>query len=553
MRRAVCAALLSFFGVMAASMVRGEVPEHVRLAIEEHEKRSGPSRTLEEHLHELVEADAGFDRRGGEKERLEPLGRHMQAVYYGLRPLLGNDLRAQFVGLSSDSLRGEWLRRYWLLRDPTPTTRENERREEHERRVRFARRHFVHVSPPFWDDRGRFYVLFGPPDGMNRVPADVRASRGYIPARLYWFYGDPGLLVTFERPNPEGPWQLGVSAQKFSSRPDLRREAFQGMGDFFLGYGLRPTHYDADRTRPFEIDPYQAANVALSTAAASEIVEKRRERFVPPGGSKPSLWFVSDSDAFRGEAGMARLEAHVQLDLEKLRFAWEDSLYAARFRFEAVLFDAALHEVGRASYQERLTAERFDSTTHARLWPGQLDFDVPAGRYRVVLRVADPATGAEGVYEGVVTVPNLHERDLALSDLELATRIVPARSSTYSRFAKGERLVLPNPIGLYERSGQLTAYFEIYGLDLDAGTSRYRISYQIVAAEGGDWRNPERTLRPFATSTFISQGASADPAEELRVDIAALDEGTYALVVTVQDLVGEGSASTATAFSVVRY
>jgi GWxTD domain-containing protein len=508
---------------------------------------------LEEHLHQVVDADARFDRQRGKEEGLDSLGRHMQAVYYGLRPLLSNDLRTQFVGLSSDSLRSEWLRRYWLLRDPTPTTRENERRQEHERRVRFARRHFVNVSPPFWDDRGKFYVLFGPPDGMNQVAADVRASRGYIPARLYWFYGDPGLLVTFERPNPEGAWHLGISSQKSSSRPDLRREAFQGMGDFFLGYGLRPTHYDADRTQLFEIDPYQSANVTLSTAAASEIVEKRRERFVPPGGSKPPLWFVSDTDAFRGTAGMARLEAHVQLDLERLRFAWEDSLYAARFRFEAVLFDTALHEVDRASYQERLTAERFDSTTHARLWPGQLQFELPPGRYRVVLRVADPASGAEGVMTSEVTVPELHEPDLALSDLELATRIVEARPSTPSRFVKGGRVVVPNPIGLYEESTQLTAYFEIYGLDLDAGVSRYRISYQIVAADGGDWRNPSRRLRPFATSTFISQGVSADLGEELRVDISALDEGTYALVVTVQDLVGAGSSSTATAFSVLRF
>src|SRR5262245_46231876 len=102
------------------------------------------SASIERWLGRVAEADPRYDREGG----VAP-GAPSRSTCHGLRYLLTDTLRAQFRGLSSDSLREEWLRRYWVLRDPTPTTPENERREEHEQRVHFARQHFAIASPPY--------------------------------------------------------------------------------------------------------------------------------------------------------------------------------------------------------------------------------------------------------------------------------------------------------------------------------------------------------------------------------------------------------------------
>src|SRR5262245_33502808 len=411
------------------------------------------SGSVERWLGRVVEADPRYDREGGS----EP-GTRLRLAYYGLQYLLSDALREQFLGLSSDSLREEWVRRYWVLRDPTPTTPENERREEHEQRVLFAREHFATASAPYWDDRGAFLILYGPPDGMNQLPADVRDGLGLQFETLYWFYGKSDLVVQFEQRPPGGPWIFGRSSASFTTRPDVKAAAIRGASDFFSGFGLSSTSLQ-DWATLVDTDPFNAAAVALNLAGARDVLENHRERFFFLGMPVQFLWFVFDADAFLPDSGGGartdaatpaaplRLEAHVQFVLRDLTYQWQDSLYAARYRLEGTLFDADLREAARDAYETDLTAWRFETTERSSLYPGQLNFDAPPGRYLLALRLLDLRSGDQGSYTTEVVIPPLRRDRLALSDIELATSIAPAGAYGLSRFAKHDRLVLPNPIG----------------------------------------------------------------------------------------------------------
>src|SRR5262249_12806136 len=133
-------------------------------------------RSIETRLAKLAAMDPAYGRRNGDSDREAPLGAEMRVAFDGLRCLWSDSLTAEFLGLSSDELRRELIRRYWALRDPTPTTPENERRDEHERRVRYARDHFAQVARPYWDARGGFYIRFGAPGSIQEGPADVRRA-----------------------------------------------------------------------------------------------------------------------------------------------------------------------------------------------------------------------------------------------------------------------------------------------------------------------------------------------------------------------------------------
>ena len=65
------------------------------------------------------------------------------------------------------------VKRFWIERDPTPTTMVNERLVEHWSRIAYARNNFVYnrSSPYRTDDRGSFFVKYGEPD---------RALRGHL-------------------------------------------------------------------------------------------------------------------------------------------------------------------------------------------------------------------------------------------------------------------------------------------------------------------------------------------------------------------------------------
>ncbi|MGA7925303.1 MAG: GWxTD domain-containing protein, partial [Candidatus Sulfotelmatobacter sp.] len=70
--------------------------------------------------------------------------------------------RAAFKQLSNDEERDNFIEQFWLRRDPTPDTEENEYKEEHYRRIAYANEHFAAGIPGWKTDRGRIYIMYGP-------------------------------------------------------------------------------------------------------------------------------------------------------------------------------------------------------------------------------------------------------------------------------------------------------------------------------------------------------------------------------------------------------
>jgi GWxTD domain-containing protein len=86
--------------------------------------------------------------------------------------IITNEERNAFRQLGTDAEREHFVEQFWLRRDPTPGTPENEFREEHYRRIGYANSHFTTPSglPGWKTDRGRIYITFGPPDEIDAHP-----------------------------------------------------------------------------------------------------------------------------------------------------------------------------------------------------------------------------------------------------------------------------------------------------------------------------------------------------------------------------------------------
>ncbi|MGC2662136.1 MAG: GWxTD domain-containing protein [Bryobacteraceae bacterium] len=78
--------------------------------------------------------------------------------------------REAFEGLTTNDERNKFIEQFWLRRDPTPGTPENEFKTEHYRRIAFANSHFASDRPGWQTDRGRIYILNGPPDEIDSHP-----------------------------------------------------------------------------------------------------------------------------------------------------------------------------------------------------------------------------------------------------------------------------------------------------------------------------------------------------------------------------------------------
>lgn len=83
--------------------------------------------------------------------------------------------RATFLGLSTDAERNRFIEQFWLRRDPSPGTPENEYRDEHYSRVAYANEHFgttltTPPTPGWRTDRGRIFIIYGKPDELESHP-----------------------------------------------------------------------------------------------------------------------------------------------------------------------------------------------------------------------------------------------------------------------------------------------------------------------------------------------------------------------------------------------
>ena len=98
--------------------------------------------------------------------------------------IINKEERKIFLELP-DSGRDDFIAQFWKRRDPSPDSERNEFKIEYEDRVAKAATMFHGEGRPGWQtDRGRIFILFGPPSERLTYPMD---ASGFC--REIWYYG----------------------------------------------------------------------------------------------------------------------------------------------------------------------------------------------------------------------------------------------------------------------------------------------------------------------------------------------------------------------------
>lgn len=115
-----------------------------------------------------------------------------------------------FVYLSKDE-RDDFIKDFWKKRDPSPKTEENEYKDTYYQRMREATSLFISSGKNGWlTDRGRTYILFGPPDRRDIYPTGYSFHE---PPVEVWFYGMfPVIFVDEYR---DGSYKIVYSSYRY--------------------------------------------------------------------------------------------------------------------------------------------------------------------------------------------------------------------------------------------------------------------------------------------------------------------------------------------------
>lgn len=115
-------------------------------------------------------------------------------LHEDVRWIITDQERAQFLTLKSDRARDQFVTEFWEHRNPTPGSSHNGFKEEHYRRLAFANQHFAAGTAGDQTDRGRIYVVYGPPD-------EITSNTDLHVLSQTWYYrhlNDQREHVTFE-------------------------------------------------------------------------------------------------------------------------------------------------------------------------------------------------------------------------------------------------------------------------------------------------------------------------------------------------------------------
>ncbi len=152
--------------------------------------------------------------------------------------------RKIFLKLPNKAERERFIKYFWEIRDPNPYTEENEFQEEIMDRYEYVKRYLKEGPTPGWKtDRGRVYLILGPPWQKDRI----NYNKGSI---IYWYFEAEEIRVRFVDADGNGFYTMDLNyiSVKFLDVLKNRKHyiSTKGGSKFSTGFLNFDMTYDAE-------------------------------------------------------------------------------------------------------------------------------------------------------------------------------------------------------------------------------------------------------------------------------------------------------------------
>lgn len=245
-----------------------------------------------------------------------------------------------------DSEKDQFIEEFWARRDPDPDTEENEFKMEYFDRIDKANELFVSEGKPGWlTDRGRIYILFGPP--TDRITDSMGNEYGVC--QEVWYYGN--FPVVFRDPTCTGNYQLVTY--------DLT--ALRDLNLFYM-HELSLAQARAQKTFSRERAFFDFSAKLKKKSVEPDRVEGTVEISVPYAG----IWF-------KDEEGLLKTTLEIHLEL---RDAEDGLFWEFTDAFEVVLSEAELKRKMKASFKSEIPFAFVDNLERLRLGKNRLHLHI---------------------------------------------------------------------------------------------------------------------------------------------------------------------------------
>jgi len=450
-----------------------------------------------------------------------------------------------------------FIEQFWLRRDPTPDSFENEYKEEHYRRIAYANERFASGIQGWRSDRGRIYIAFGPPDertqhagGSYRRPrAEGGGQTQAYPFEIWryrWLEGiGDDVNIEFVDPTMTGEFRLtmdptekdalmyvpGAGLTDFeASGLAERSDRFSRTDGTHLGTGdvpLPSRMNQFERLRQFSLvfTPPPVKFTDLETAMVDSTI---RYNLLP---------METRVDFMRMTNSTIMTNVTLQFDRKDLQFEDIDGVSRAVVNIFARITTMTRRNVN--TFEDVVSVE-VPTQLLAQASRGvsvyQQTVPLAPGNYRLNIVAKDIVSENMSVYELALRVPYFDDDTLGVSSLVLADVMekVPTRSIGAGQFVIGTSKVRPRLGETFRRDEKMGIYLQVYnfGLDAETGKPAGSIEYEVVNNVDN-----QQVLSFTEDITGIEGASASQTVVEKLLPLQSLEPGDYTLRMKVTDKV----------------
>jgi GWxTD domain-containing protein len=316
--------------------------------------------------------------------------------------------REAFLDLTTNEDRSQLIEQFWLRRDPTPDTPENEFKQEHYRRITYANEHFGGANPGWKSDRGRIYIIWGKPDKIDSDPDCVNTSKlaaeiGEVfagcPAHEVWHYNyieEVGAHqdLLFVDASASGTLNLIVDTAKRNAIFDPYGYYVSDEPEIAAGMERLKSHYS-----DFDL---RAVNL------------KELEEAISAGIGRHDLAFTYRSDSIRATKFTTIVPITIEVPDREFNFHDDEGIATARINLFGRITtpDGAVADIFENSIVRKLP-EKPDDLGQTKVPKYQYMALLRPGIYRLEIVVQDVASGKVGMISAALRVSTFENSHVA--------------------------------------------------------------------------------------------------------------------------------------------
>ncbi len=423
--------------------------------------------------------------------------------------IITTDEKAVFQSLTTPEERERFIEQFWFRRDPDPRTPTNELKLEHYRRIAYANENFSAGWPGWMTDRGKIYIIHGPPDEVEANPSGGEYERTlpegggrtsvypYEKWRYRYIEGvGSNVELEFVDSDFSGVYRLALSSEDKDAFLHVPNAGFTAAEELGLASRRQRPYYAPHATYPLmnyreEDSAFARYERYVDVQRPTPLENRRLKELVDTRITYQELPMTARVDVFRLNDAKALVPVTLRLENRDLDFQASGDVHTAKVSVYGVFSDLSGRVVREFEDQLVTLFNRRDlerGLGQASFYNRVLVMD-GGSRYKLELVAKDEASGRVAVVRQALLVPDLAEPKLSASQLMISDYIIPAGDSERpedQQFVVGNVQVRPSLDKVFSPEDYFAVYLQLYHVAIDQSTRNpsFLARYRIVG-EGG--------------------------------------------------------------------